>query len=781
MLNNCELLISSVSQTTERGNSMLDTIFHSDQMNQSSPIRLSESAPAPALLNAVVDSSPLSSPPGLDLHIEHRLLLEFGNRELIKLQPYSQRLQAAIDTVRAGNMTKKDSLRSVAADFNVNKDTLRRRLAGGRSKQEAGLDQEKLQPSEGLVVIEFVDYLFKLGIPCTVSRLLDLFNELLMRRYAAERFTDVRSLDGQSLPVDYRANEETVRRFIKRHKEIGIKLSANLDSKRAQQTNRDIALDFQKKLRRILCDYCIDPADIWNFDETGYAAGGLNPGSTRVIVPANTKHSNRTSSDSREWISVIESVSAAGVALPPYFIFKGKTLLRRISDKLDQSFDNWAYGISANGWTDDFHAVQWLAWWERLSRPTGRTSAARLQLLSTGRWVARRNNDQLVVPTSIQPRFRLLILDGHGSHLTGAFIQYTIDHNVILLVLPPHTSHYLQPLDVGVFTHMKSRYRSRVQARADTGRASMCKDKFIELYASLRPLHFNADKIKEGFRDTGILPIDIKPLERHFRDAPIDELQRLLQIRQPTVQNQVVQDRGLQLPQATGIATNEVADTRLIGDLIFLATTNNAEPRVNPQASYHAVCDQITIEDNPVRREALVEALRTWCGRKELQSKTFKYAGNLLYNATVDNKKTAVEVRDRSHAGLGRIIDKDAWQAELDRREAQRLDEEMANAAKAADKARRQAQMAAKKQQIEINKLERLKRKRSQSSTPCRQLSQLSQDITPLLDPQLIDLPLPQGQLSQRSRSGSLASIASQALEELMLAEESQESQENLL
>src|SRR5271170_1385657 len=44
--------------------------------------------------------------------------------------------------------------------------------------------------------------------------------------------------------------------------------------------------------------------------------------------------------------------------------------------------------------------------------------------------------------------YRLLILDGHGSHVTGEFLGYCIQHKIVLLVLPPHTSHLTQPLDV---------------------------------------------------------------------------------------------------------------------------------------------------------------------------------------------------------------------------------------------------------------------------------------------------------------------------------------------
>ena len=45
----------------------------------------------------------------------------------------------------------------------------------------------------------------------------------------------------------------------------------------------------------------------------------------------------------------------------------------------------------------------------------------------------------------------LLVLDEHGSHITIEVIEYARLNEMHLLCLPSHTSHILQPLDVGVF------------------------------------------------------------------------------------------------------------------------------------------------------------------------------------------------------------------------------------------------------------------------------------------------------------------------------------------
>jgi hypothetical protein len=52
-------------------------------------------------------------------------------------------------------------------------------------------------------------------------------------------------------------------------------------------------------------------------------------------------------------------------------------------------------------------------------------------------------------------RWRLLYLDGHNSHITLEVIEYTRQNKIVAICLPPHTTHALQPLDVGVFGPFK--------------------------------------------------------------------------------------------------------------------------------------------------------------------------------------------------------------------------------------------------------------------------------------------------------------------------------------
>ena len=56
----------------------------------------------------------------------------------------------------------------------------------------------------------------------------------------------------------------------------------------------------------------------------------------------------------------------------------------------------------------------------------------------------------------------LLICDGHDSHITGEWIAHCMDNNIILMILPPHSSHLTQPLDVGIFDSLKKHMAAEI-------------------------------------------------------------------------------------------------------------------------------------------------------------------------------------------------------------------------------------------------------------------------------------------------------------------------------
>jgi hypothetical protein len=79
-------------------------------------------------------------------------------------------------------------------------------------------------------------------------------------------------------------------------------------------------------------------------------------------------------------------------------------------------------------------------------------------------------------------QYRLLILDGHGSHVIPEFDLFCSDHSIIVLCMPPHSSHLLQPLDVGCFSVLKQSYGRRVEQLMRLGINHIDKTEFLPLY-----------------------------------------------------------------------------------------------------------------------------------------------------------------------------------------------------------------------------------------------------------------------------------------------------------
>lgn len=98
--------------------------------------------------------------------------------------------------------------------------------------------------------------------------------------------------------------------------------------------------------------------------------------------------------------------------------------------------------------------------------------------------------------------WRLLIFDGFESHLHLELVEFCLDNKIIPFCLPAHTSHVLQPLDVGVFSAMKTYYRQEVSKL----HIAVTKNKFPNLFAAARKKAFTLNNIQSGFRATGISP-----------------------------------------------------------------------------------------------------------------------------------------------------------------------------------------------------------------------------------------------------------------------------------
>jgi hypothetical protein len=103
----------------------------------------------------------------------------------------------------------------------------------------------------------------------------------------------------------------------------------------------------------------------------------------------------------------------------------------------------------------------------------------------------------------------MLIMDGHGSHCTNNMIGYSAAHSppVHLFLFPPHTSHRLQPLDVGVFGVAQRLYLDRSDLRTCQGNP-ITRAMIISKWMELRPNFLTKKIIKSSWAHTGNYPIN---------------------------------------------------------------------------------------------------------------------------------------------------------------------------------------------------------------------------------------------------------------------------------
>ena len=110
-----------------------------------------------------------------------------------------------------------------------------------------------------------------------------------------------------------------------------------------------------------------------------------------------------------------------------------------------------------------------------------------------------------------QQNLGLLICDNDSSHITIASMTVTKESGLTLLTLPPHCSHRMQLLVLGVFVPFKRfyAYYANVWQRSNPGRViTIYKVASLSSFAIITA--FIPKHTKWGFKSTGIYPLNSK-------------------------------------------------------------------------------------------------------------------------------------------------------------------------------------------------------------------------------------------------------------------------------
>ena len=112
--------------------------------------------------------------------------------------------------------------------------------------------------------------------------------------------------------------------------------------------------------------------------------------------------------------------------------------------------------------------------------------------------------------------YTLILYDGHRSHIHPDIIEWAKENNIILFVLPPHTSQVLQPLDVGCFGPLQKAYCQEVQKfmQQNIG-ISVTKYDIASLVCKAYRVAMSASNLCASFKKSGIYPLNPKAFDQN--------------------------------------------------------------------------------------------------------------------------------------------------------------------------------------------------------------------------------------------------------------------------
>jgi len=355
------------------------------------------------------------------------------------------------------------SIRAAARAFSISERTLRRYLNGGVTRATSHIAEQYLSPAEEDVLIKYILRLDSLGNPISPAFTRKLAYEIRVNRLKLSTSTSPPPFPGIHFVDRLRRRYPTIRSAYTRTIETG----------RVVGTDYRVIASYFDALSNLYLENSYLPDNIYNFDESGFSLGTSI--STKVLTSAKKRTSRKKIPGRQEWVTTIEAISATGRALPPLLVYTGEytnTGWIPTSTPLD-----WRFSASTKGWTSHSLGYEWLT---TVFEPETKPST---------------------------PRRRLLVTDGHSSHLTAKFIAFCLDNAIDLVVLPPHSSHITQPLDVAIFSPLKTYLTSETDrlSRYDPGRIS--KVEWTRAFILARKKAFQTSSILSGFRKTGIYPL----------------------------------------------------------------------------------------------------------------------------------------------------------------------------------------------------------------------------------------------------------------------------------
>lgn len=384
---------------------------------------------------------------------------------------------ADIETALAEIKSTKGSVRSVAKKYNIPYTTLLDHVKGKYEHVGAGRPTT-LTYDEEKEIVYCCQVLQEMGFGMTKDMVCAIVMDYLQSNNRKHSFNDTPGWDWW-------------KGFRKRWPKLVERQPQHLPKQRAACGNRKAVQKWFEMVKERLEKLNIaDSSDLgkrlWNCDETGICTATQ---SKKILSRKGSRWIHETGGGAgRENITVHGCCSANGERLPPYIVYKGKNLY---SSWTENGPAGAAYSTSESGWMEK---ENFLSWFEKCFLPAVQS------LLLTGHVV--------------------LFVDGHHSHLSISLVKLARENNVELICLPPHMTHILQPLDVGVYGPFKQEWKKILKEyKTSTRAANISKQVFPSLIKKLWDRVIKPQHCISGFRHSGIYPFNMSAIPS-FKFAP---------------------------------------------------------------------------------------------------------------------------------------------------------------------------------------------------------------------------------------------------------------------
>nr|XP_022297142.1 uncharacterized protein LOC111106665 [Crassostrea virginica] len=365
----------------------------------------------------------------------------------------------AVQHVKRGTMSKFKASRV----FGIPRTTLSRRLLTMDLESPASKPTILSKDEENSLVGHILE-MEERGFGLTITDVCKLAYSIMSKSGRKNPFNEEKKMAGYDWWQGFRD----------RHPCLSLRKPEGLSAARGTMLNPNVITEYFTKLGDLMDRLNIKskPQQIFNADETGFSTVHQT---SKVVGRKGKKAIHaKTSGERGENITVLCCVNAEAHVLPPMVIFKGKRISQALMSNAPK---NTLFACSKSSFIDGELFGMWF--------------------------------EKIFLPNISPQRPVLLIVDGHASHITIHLLEAAKANDVEIFCLPPHTTHWTQPLDRGVFGPLKKAYYKHCESflKQNPSRQISRYD-FCGIFSNAYNEKMNMVNIFGGFRATGIFPFN---------------------------------------------------------------------------------------------------------------------------------------------------------------------------------------------------------------------------------------------------------------------------------